>query len=201
MRYSNHGRFRQQVRFLRRQFLQDGDLPFSNVLSEAIVAQALTAIDVCWMDRIFSPLVTLWVFLSQVLSADHSCRAAVARLIAHRLSQGQRPCSAETGAYCQARKRLPEKFFSAVASFGRDVLWTPRPIIAGCGKVGESTCSMARRSRCQTPQKTKQPIRKSTIRSRGWASRSRESGRSFPILWGDRESRSLPICRQRTRRS
>jgi hypothetical protein len=26
--------------------------------------------------------VTLWVFLGQVLSADHSCRAAVARLIA-----------------------------------------------------------------------------------------------------------------------
>ncbi len=58
---------------------------------------------------------TLWVFLSQVLSADHSCRAAVARLIAHRVSQGQEPCSSETGAYCQARKRLPETFFSEVA--------------------------------------------------------------------------------------
>ena len=45
MRYSNQGRFRQQVRFLRRQFLQDGDLPFSNVLSEEVVAQALTAIE------------------------------------------------------------------------------------------------------------------------------------------------------------
>src|SRR4029450_7651763 len=64
---------------------------------------------------VFSPLVTLWVFLSQVLSADHSCRAAVARLIAHRLSEGQPACSANTGAYCQARKRLPEKFFSTVA--------------------------------------------------------------------------------------
>ena len=85
------------------------------MLSEGIVSQALTAINVCWLDRIFTPLVTLWVFLGQVLSADHSCRAAVARLIAHRFSRGQRPCSAETGAYCQARKRLPEKFFSAVA--------------------------------------------------------------------------------------
>jgi hypothetical protein len=103
------------MKFLRRQFLQDGDLPFSNVLSEGIVAQALTAVNVCWLDRIYSPLVTLWVFLGQVLSADHSCRAAVARLIAHRLSQGQPACSAETGAYCQARKRLPEKFFSDVA--------------------------------------------------------------------------------------
>jgi hypothetical protein len=59
--------------------------------------------------------VTLWTFPSQVLSADHSCRAAVARLLAHRASQGKYGCSANTGAYCQARKRLPEKFFSAVA--------------------------------------------------------------------------------------
>jgi hypothetical protein len=115
MRSYNHGRQQQQASFLRRQFLQDGDLPFTDVLSEGIVAQALAAIDVVWLDRIYSPLVTLWVFLGQVLSADHSCRAAVARLIAHRLSRGQRPCSATTGAYCQARKRLPEQFFSAVA--------------------------------------------------------------------------------------
>jgi hypothetical protein len=114
MRYSNPGSFRAQASFLRRQFLQDGSLPFSNVLTEEVIAQALTAVT-CWLDRIFSPLVTLWVFLGQVLSADHSCRAAVARLIAHRLARGQRPCSAETGAYCQARKRLPEKFFSGVA--------------------------------------------------------------------------------------
>jgi len=115
MCHSNQGRFRQQVRFLRRQFLQDGDLPFSNVLSEDLVARALTAIGVFWMDRIYPPLVTLWVFLGQVLSADSCCRAAVARLIAYRLSQGQSPCSPETGAYCQARKRLPERFFSEVA--------------------------------------------------------------------------------------
>jgi hypothetical protein len=68
-----------------------------------------------WLDRIFSPLVTLWVFLGQVLRADRSCRAAVARLIAHRLARGQRPCSPRTGAYCQARQRLPEPFFAEVA--------------------------------------------------------------------------------------
>lgn len=115
MRSSNHGRFGEQVRFLQRQFLQDGDLPFSDVLSERIVSQALTAAGVVWNDSIYQPLVTLWVFLGQVLSADHSCRAAVARLIAHRCSREQSACSAETGAYCLARKRLPEKFFSEVA--------------------------------------------------------------------------------------
>jgi DDE family transposase len=115
MRHSSHGRIRQQISFLRRQFVQDGRLPFSHVLSEEMISQALAAVSVCWLDRIYTPLVTLWVFLSQVLSADHSCRAAVVRLIAYRLSHGQSPCSSETGAYCQARKRLPEKFFSAVA--------------------------------------------------------------------------------------
>src|SRR6202008_5091609 len=80
-----------------------------------VVEQALTAFQVYSVDRIYSPLMTLWVFLGQVLSADHSCRAAVARLIAHRVSRGQRPCSATTGAYCQARKRLPEEFYAEVA--------------------------------------------------------------------------------------
>lgn len=115
MRFSNPVRLRQQVQFLRRQFLQDGDLPFTNVLSTELVFQALTSAEVVWKDRIYTPLVTLWVFLSQVLSEDHSCRAAVARFIAHRLSRGQSACSAETGAYCQAKKRLPENFFAEVA--------------------------------------------------------------------------------------
>jgi len=147
MSFSNQGRFRQQVRFLRRQFLQDGGLPFTDALSEGTVSQALKALDVVWLDRIYSPLVTLWVFLGQVLSQDHSCRAAVARLIAHRVSGGQRPCSAETGAYCQARKRLPEEFFFEVArqtgcaldkSAKESWLWKRRRVLAYDG----STVSM-----------------------------------------------------------
>jgi len=119
MRSRHSASFHEQVSTLRRRFLQDGDLPLTDVLTEGVIAQALATIS-GWLDRIFSPLVTLWVFLGQVLSADHSCRAAVARLIAHRLARGQRPCSAHTGAYCQARRRLPEEFFSCVAcSVGR----------------------------------------------------------------------------------
>ena len=137
MSFSNHGRLGKQVRFLRQQFLQDGELPFTDVLSEETILQALKALNVVWLDRIYSPLVTLWVFLGQVLSQDHSCRAAVARLLVHRVSCGQRPCSAETGAYCQARKRLPEKFFSGVTRLvGKNLndrvdpawLWKGRPV-------------------------------------------------------------------------
>lgn len=112
---SNPVRVREQVRFLQRQFLQEGELPFSDVLTLETISQALKATEVVWNECIYTPLVTLWVFLSQVLSQDHSCRAAVARLIAHRLAQDEEACSPDTGAYCQARKRLPENFFSEVA--------------------------------------------------------------------------------------
>jgi hypothetical protein len=115
MRHHAHGRLGRQVDTLRREFLQGGELPFADVLSAGCLAEALAEIKRPWKDCIFTPLVTLWVFLGQVLNSDQSCRAAVARLIAHRVSQGLGPCSSETGAYCQARKRLPERFFSAVA--------------------------------------------------------------------------------------
>jgi len=136
MRHSTRSRFREQFRLLKRQFLQEGSLPFTDVLSRETFETALQAVGV-WKDRIYTPLVTLWVFLGQVISADHSCRAAVARLIAHRVSQGKNACSAKTGAYCQARKRLPEKFFSAVAcavghtldaKVDRQWLWKGRPV-------------------------------------------------------------------------
>ena len=115
MRHFSQGRFRQQVRFLQQQFLQDGNLPFSDILSTGLIEQALTALQVGLVNCVYTPLVTLRVFLGQVLSADHSCRAAVARLIAYRIARKQRACSAETSAYCQARKRLPEQFFSQIA--------------------------------------------------------------------------------------
>jgi hypothetical protein len=117
-----HGCLRRQIGFLRRQFLQREGLPFADVLSTTGLEAAVREIPAGWKDRIFTPLTTLWVFLGQVLNADQSCRAAVARLIAHRVSRGLEPCSSETGAYCQARKRLPERFFAAVARLvGRDL--------------------------------------------------------------------------------
>src|SRR5262249_57069559 len=42
-------------------------------VSADLVAQALTAVGGIWYDRISTPLVTLWLFLGQVLGADPSC--------------------------------------------------------------------------------------------------------------------------------
>lgn len=128
MRSVTEGCCRSQISFLRRQFLQDSGLPFGDVLSNETLSRALATIEDGWVDRVYTPLVTLWVFLGQVLSADPSCRAAVARLIAHRVGHGLPACSAQTGAYCQARKRLPEKFFTEAArEVGRSLEAKARP--------------------------------------------------------------------------
>src|SRR5437763_7379628 len=82
-------------------------LPFHDLLDPALVEETLKRHDVTFRDRIFTPLVTLWTFLSQVLSPDHSCRGAVARLIAFRVARGQPPCDPETASDCKARQRLP----------------------------------------------------------------------------------------------
>src|SRR5580704_7491925 len=79
-------------------------LPFQDLLDPATVAPVLKENRVTFRARIFTPVVTLWTFLSQVLSPDHSCREAVARVIAFRVARGETPCGPETGSYCKARQ-------------------------------------------------------------------------------------------------
>lgn len=86
-----------------------GDLYFASLLSEDRIREAFGKARWFWQGWVYTPAVTVWVFLSQCLSADHSCRDAVAGLLAWRLARGLRPCSAETGAYCTARADLPEE--------------------------------------------------------------------------------------------
>jgi hypothetical protein len=99
-----------------------GDLYFAALLSQDRILKAFGAAIAAWQGWVYSPAVTVWVFLSQCLSPDHSCRDAVARLIAWRLAQGLAPCSAETGAYCTARSDLPEEaLHELVRDTGRQV--------------------------------------------------------------------------------
>jgi hypothetical protein len=104
-----------RCRQLRRQLAGAPGLPFADLLPAERVEQALRDEKVSFRDRLFSPLVTLWVFLSQALDPDHSCRAAVARFLAWRAAGGLAPCSADTGAYCKARRRLPEAVLARLA--------------------------------------------------------------------------------------
>jgi hypothetical protein len=112
-------------------------LPFSALLPAEKVDRLLAGVNVEFRDRIYTPAVTLWMFLSQVLSADHSCRDTVARLLAWRVASGLPACSARTGSYCDARQRLPlELLQSLVREEGREleqqadenILWKGRHV-------------------------------------------------------------------------
>jgi hypothetical protein len=103
---SEHNEFENSDQFIRRLRAEPG-LPFSELLKVERVEQALEGLEIKYRDRVYPPMVTLWMFLSQVLSSDHSCRDAVCRLLAWRLSQGKSPCSIETASYCDARQELP----------------------------------------------------------------------------------------------
>ena len=99
----------------RRRFAEAAGLPFADCLPAGAVDEAVQAEGVRFRDRLYPPAVTVWVFLSQVLDAAHCCRQAVARFLAWRVGQGLVPCSADAGAYCKARGRLPEGLLARLA--------------------------------------------------------------------------------------
>jgi putative transposase len=91
-------------------FLNAEGLPFAAVLPAAVVEQTFAdaAVDFGATPKaVFTPAVTLWAFLSQVLEEDKSCRAAVSRVAALLVASGPRTCSEDTAAYCRARAKLP----------------------------------------------------------------------------------------------
>lgn len=107
MAHSNQGRFFRHLESLRRQLAKAPGLPFSHLLDADMVTEAFGGLR--FSQCLYAPTVTLWIFLSQVLDPVHCCLQAVARFLAYQVALGKKPCSSETGAYCQARQRLPDE--------------------------------------------------------------------------------------------
>jgi hypothetical protein len=97
-----------QVQSLRRQFAQAPGLPFADVLADDAVQQAFHAEGGSGYDCVYTPLTTVRLLLAQALDPDPSLRQAVNRLLAERTAYGLPAIATQTGAYCQARQRLPE---------------------------------------------------------------------------------------------
>ena len=91
-------------------FLQDEGLPFADVLTAHDVQEAFDD-EGCSFGHgaraVYTPALVLWAFLSQVLSTDKSCRAAVLRILVLLVALERGPCSTDTGAYCRACAKLP----------------------------------------------------------------------------------------------
>lgn len=122
MPHSTGRRYARQVETLRTQFAQADGLPFADVLTASRLEQALREEEAGWREAVFTPVLTLWAFLSQVVSPDGSCRAAVARVLAWLVSRDEEPCTPRTDPYCKARQRLPESLLHRlVRETGRDL--------------------------------------------------------------------------------
>jgi hypothetical protein len=91
---------------VRARFAHSAGLPFADILTEQNILDVLNEYGVTYRDRVFNPVTTIWGFLSQVLSEDHSCRDTVARILAHRAATGSPVGSPNTASYCKARSRL-----------------------------------------------------------------------------------------------
>lgn len=117
------GRYFRRVVELKNQWDTHPQLPFSECLTEDRIGTVLRELGIVYRDRLYTPCVTLWLFLWQVLSADPSCRNAVARFLAFRSMCGLPPCSSATGAYCTARQRLPEELLARLTRLtGQELL-------------------------------------------------------------------------------
>jgi putative transposase len=128
-------------------FLQADDLPFRDVLTEEEIHAVFVAENACFAedeDDIYTPALTLWGWLAQVMHAGkaRSCVAAVARITALCVALGREPPSPDTGAYCRARAKLPERVLQRLvytvadgleSRVPADWLWLNRHVKMGDG--------------------------------------------------------------------
>ena len=100
-------------------FAQDAELPFGDILTVADVQRIFAEEEVSFgqTSRSFwTPELTTWAFLWQILSPDKSCRQAVANVIlflsgVESAKQGE----LDTTLYCRARAKVPARVFQRLA--------------------------------------------------------------------------------------
>ena len=106
--HSTTARLRHQIFRLNQGEQADLDFGLGEILSPEDLALILTEEGATWKTIIYTPLLTTWAFLSQMLSPDRSCRAAVKRIAAWLSSQGKKLANDKDDPYIKARQRLPE---------------------------------------------------------------------------------------------
>jgi len=102
---------RTQFSILYRSLLQSDELPLRFLVSDRRIAEIFVEEGISFGqddDAVYTPAITLWGLLSQVLFKEEqrSCLAAVVRIAALWLALGRTVSSTNTGAYCRARKQI-----------------------------------------------------------------------------------------------
>jgi len=93
---------------LKHQFTNSVGLPWQDILPASRLDAILDEEQIHYRNCIYTPVVTLWAFITQVLDVDKSLSNAVKRIITWVCISGGSSPSPDTGAYCKARQRLSE---------------------------------------------------------------------------------------------
>ena len=99
-------------------FQQDDSLAFSGALTQQRIQSVCDRHGVSPdADEVFTPAITIWGFLSQVIQKEEhrSCLAAVARIGVLLIAFGRPRCAQNSGPYCRARGRVPVAVFEDLA--------------------------------------------------------------------------------------
>ncbi len=109
-------RLRHAVARFKQDFADRPTRALDDLLSHEMVCAMVDEEVGAYRERIYPPLTTLGLFIGQALSADGACQDAVARHQSERSAHGARPCSVNSGPYCNARRRLPLSLMERLAS-------------------------------------------------------------------------------------
>ncbi|MBE7385105.1 MAG: IS4 family transposase [Leptolyngbya sp. SIO1E4] len=96
-----------RAEILKQKYQDSLGLPLAEVLSEGEIAQVLAAQTMSYRRVLYTPIVVVWAWLSQVIDADKSLSQAVKRVSTWLAVAGETLPSEDTGGYSKARKRLP----------------------------------------------------------------------------------------------
>ena len=107
MHRTKNADIKHHLQLLRQQFAHPQSDPMGHAFEPQEMAQILMQEMGAYRARTYPPMVTLRLFIDQILSADHACQDAVGRRLSQRVADGQSPCSLSSGPYCKARQRLP----------------------------------------------------------------------------------------------
>jgi Transposase DDE domain len=97
-----------RAEILKQQFNQSVGLPWQEILPESRIEEILVEENIQYRNSVYTPIVTLWALLSQVLDPDKSLSNAVKRITAWVGAAGGECPSPDTGAYSKARQRFSE---------------------------------------------------------------------------------------------
>jgi hypothetical protein len=96
--------------------LAKSDTDFMNELSNNTKFKAIIEYYMPeYRDRFYPPLVTLRLFLQQVLGADKTCHQTVLQYQAECIARSKPTPSGNTAAYCKARHRIPTDLVTSLA--------------------------------------------------------------------------------------